>query len=116
MVEVTGGKWVYVAGQVALGQSGEAVGLGDFRAEAQQVFANVKAALAAAGADFKDVIKLNVYMTDIAQLPVLREVRDKHINMASPPASTTVEVSGLFRDGFTLEIEAIAVVNEKKGE
>ena len=55
-------------------------------------------------------------MTDIAQLPVLREVRDEHINMASPPASTTVEVSGLFRDGFTLEIEAIAVVNEKKGE
>jgi enamine deaminase RidA (YjgF/YER057c/UK114 family) len=49
---------------------------------------------------------------DISQLPTFREVRDKYIHLANPPASTAVEVKRLFREGFLIEIEAVAVVPE----
>jgi len=110
VVSVTGGRTIYIAGQVALDQSGSIVGEGDFRAQAQQVFTNIQAALSAAGATFADVVKLNIYILDIKQLPVLREVRDTFVNTAQPPASTLVEVRSLARDEFLIEIEAIASV------
>lgn len=108
VVKVTGGQTVYISGQVALDASGKLVGRGDFRAQAQQVFENIKAALAAAGANFSHVVKLNIYVLDRTQLPVLREVRDLYVNTQTPPASTLVEVRGLAQDDFLLEVEAIA--------
>jgi enamine deaminase RidA (YjgF/YER057c/UK114 family) len=74
------------------------------------VFKNLRAGLAAAGAGFDDVVKLTFYMVDVKQLPVLREVRDEYLDTSRPPASTLVEVSGLFRDDVLLEIEAVAIV------
>jgi enamine deaminase RidA (YjgF/YER057c/UK114 family) len=50
------------------------VGAGDFRAQAQQVFENLKAALEAVGADFSHVVKFGIYLLDAANLPVLREL------------------------------------------
>lgn len=111
-VEVRGGRIVYVAGQVALDRSGKVVGEGDMRAQAQQTFENLKAALDASGAKFENVVKLNYYFSDITQLPVVREVRDKFINATNPPASTAVEVKRLFREPFLIEVEAVAVVSE----
>jgi reactive intermediate/imine deaminase len=111
-VEVRGGRIVYVAGQVALDRSGKVVGEGDMRAQAEQTFENLKAALDASGAKFENVVKLNYYFSDITQLPVVREVRDKFINTANPPASTAVEVKRLFREPFLIEVEAVAVVPE----
>lgn len=111
-VEVRGGRIVYVAGQVALDRSGKVVGEGDMRAQAQQTFENLKAALDASGAKFENVVKLNYYFSDITQLPVVREVRDKFINTTNPPASTAVEVKRLFREPFLIEVEAVAVVPE----
>jgi len=111
-VEIRRGRIIYVAGQVALDRSGKVVGEGDMRAQAQQTFENLKAALEASGANFEDVIKLNYYFSDITQLSVVREVRDQFINTANPPASTAVEVKRLFREPFLIEVEAIAVVPE----
>jgi len=54
----------------------------------------------------------NYYVLDAAQLPIVREVRDKFVNTANPPASTAVEVKRLFREGFLIEVEAIAAVPE----
>jgi enamine deaminase RidA (YjgF/YER057c/UK114 family) len=110
---VTGGTAVFVAGQVALDKSGNVVGKDDFRAQVQQVFENLKAAVEAAGGSFGDVIKLNSYFLDLSRLPEFREVRDKYINLNNPPASTTVEVPRLFRPEFLVEIEAVAVVKKK---
>ncbi len=110
VVRVTGGQMIYLAGQVALDASRNLVGRGDFRAQAQQVFENIKAALAAVGADFSHVVKLNYYLLDRAHVPMLREVRDHYVNTQTPPASTLLVVSGLFQEGFLLEIEAIAVL------
>jgi enamine deaminase RidA (YjgF/YER057c/UK114 family) len=108
IVKVSGGQMVYIAGQVALDASRNLVGPGNFRAQAQQVFLNIQAALAAAGADFRHVVKLNMYILDRSNLPILREIRDQYVNTAAPPASTLVEVQGLAREEFLLEVEAIA--------
>ena len=109
---VSKGRFVYIAGQVAMDASGKLVGAGDFRAQTKQTFENLKAALAANGTSFDNVVKLNSYFLDIKQAPVFREVRDQYVNVASPPVSTAVEVRRLVREEWLIEIEAIAVVPE----
>jgi enamine deaminase RidA (YjgF/YER057c/UK114 family) len=110
VVEVTAGRPVYIAGQVALDSTGALVGPGDIRAQARQVFDNLKAALQAVGAGFEEVVKLNYYLLDATHLPVVREVRDEYVNTQQPPASTAVEVRRLFRDDLLIEVEAIAII------
>jgi len=92
VVEITRGRTIFIAGQIALDQQGKVVGLHEFRAQTQQVFENLKAALTAVGTDFTYVVKLNIYVVDISQLPVLREVRDQYVNTINPPASTLVQL------------------------
>lgn len=110
VAEVSGGKTIYLSGQVALDQSGTLIGPGDLRAQTQQVFKNLKGALAAVGADFNAVVKLTYFVLDIAQIQIVREVRDQFVNVQQPPASSAVEVRRLFRDDVLIEIEAIAVI------
>lgn len=105
-----GSKLVFISGQVPMDQSGRIVALSNFRGQAEQVFQNLDRALRAAGATFRDVVKLNYYVLDITQLPTLREVRDNYVNRAAPPASTLVQVAALFTPGILLEVEAVAVV------
>jgi reactive intermediate/imine deaminase len=112
VVEVSNGRTIYISGEIALDNSGNLVGRGDFRAQTQQVFENIKAALVAVGATFKDVVKLNIYVVDISQLQAFRDVRDKFVNTENPPASVLVEVRRLVRDEFLIEIEATAVLPE----
>jgi reactive intermediate/imine deaminase len=108
VVTVTNARMIYIAGQVALDRAGQLVGPGDFQAQARQVFENLKAALEAVGAGFADVVKLNLYLVDMAHLPLLREVRDGYIDTQRPPASTAVQVVRLARPEFLVEIEAVA--------
>jgi len=107
-----GARIIYIAGQVAMDGSGKLIGEGDLRAQATLTFENLKAALQASGASFENVVKLNSYFVDMSQLPAFREVRDKYVNTANPPVSTAVQVSRLFREGFLVEVEAVAVVPE----
>jgi enamine deaminase RidA (YjgF/YER057c/UK114 family) len=112
VVEVTGPtRMIYLAGQLGLDIDGNVVGApGDFRAQATQAFENLKIALQAAGAGFGDVVKITNYLTDISHLSIFREVRDKYVNVAAPPASTTVQISKFAREGALFEIDAIAMV------
>jgi|SRR5579872_5777557 len=113
VAEVTSGKLVYIAGQVALDPAGNVVGPGDFRAQAEQVFVNLGVALKAAGGSFQNVVKLNCYCVqsvDPAQIAAFREIRDKHVNSANPPASTFVYVSRLVRPEWLIEVEAVAAI------
>lgn len=115
VAEVGDGKIVYIAGQVALDKSGNLVGKDDFRAQTEQVFENLKAAVEAAGGDFNSVIKLNYYCAasvDASQMTVVREVRDKYVNTANPPTSTFVFVQRLVRPEWLIEVEAVAVVKK----
>jgi enamine deaminase RidA (YjgF/YER057c/UK114 family) len=110
VVEIAGpGRTIYISGQLGGGLDGKLVGA-DFRAQAVQVFDNLKAALAAVGASFKDVVKVNSYLADINDLPVLREVRVGYLNAAALPASTTLGGLSFAREGALLEVEVIAVL------
>lgn len=112
VVEVTGGRLVFISGQVAQDAEGNLVGAGDFAAQTRQVFENLKAALAGAGADFRHVIQLNSYIVQISRnIESYRKVREEFLRGNSePPTSTTVGVQALVRDDYLLEVEAIAVV------
>jgi enamine deaminase RidA (YjgF/YER057c/UK114 family) len=110
---VTGGTIVFIAGQVALDKSGNVVGPDDFRAQVQQVFENLKAAVEAAGGTFNDVVKLNSYFVDLSHVAEFRDVRDKYVNVKNPPTSTAVQVPRLVRPEFLVEVEAVAVVKNK---
>jgi len=113
MAEITGGKMIYIAGQVALDASGNIVGKNDYGAQLQQVFFNLKTALESAGASFKNVVKLNYYIVDSvdrSEFFAYREVRDRFVDTANPPVATVVVVRGLFLPEFLIEIEAVAVV------
>jgi reactive intermediate/imine deaminase len=111
VVEVSGpAKTIYISGQVALDARGTLVGAGDMQAQAEQVFKNLQAALAAAGATFGDIVKMNTYTTDMSQAQAIREVRARYFGSAAPPASTFVQVARLARPELLLEVEAIAVV------
>ena len=108
------GRIVYIAGQLGLDIDNKIVGAtGDFRAQAEQTFVNLQNALAAAGAGFEHVVKLNNYLIDMAHLGIFREVRDRHIDISAPPASTTIAISNLARPGALIEVEAVAVVPDK---
>src|SRR5215203_6039794 len=88
VVEVTGSKMLYLSGQIAINPAGQIVGVGDLQAQTEQVFENLKAGLAAAGATFEHVVKLHLYLLDITQIQIVRDVRDRYINTQFPPAST----------------------------
>ncbi len=110
VAEALNGRTLYISGQVALDPSGQLVGPDDLRAQTQQVFTHLTAALEAAGADFNSVVKLTYYLLDISQIQTVREVRDQFVNTQQPPASSAVEIRRLFRDGLLIEVEAIAVI------
>lgn len=112
VVVAPAGRTVYIAGQVSLDSAGRVVGAGDFRAQTERVFANLEVALRSAGATFADVVKTTTFVTDVAQLAVLREVRARYLAATRAPASTLVEVKALARPEFLIEIEAIAVIPE----
>jgi enamine deaminase RidA (YjgF/YER057c/UK114 family) len=110
VVEVSGGRTVFISGQVAFDPSFQLVGKDDFRIQAQQVFENLKVALAAVGANFTHVVQIHIYLIDMTNLPVFMEVRDQYVNTQHPPASTAIEVRKLAREGLLLEVDAIASI------
>ena len=114
IAKVNKGTLVYIAGQVSSDASGALVGEGNFEAQVEQVFKNVKLALEAAGATMADVVKLNTYLVaEVSQddLPKMRAIRDRYLNKEKPPASTLVVVSRLARPGWLIEIEAVAAID-----
>ena len=113
VAEITGGKLVYISGQVSQDASNELIGERDFGPQVEQVFRNIKVAVEAAGGTFDNVVKLNYYCVDTvepSQMPLVREIRDRFVNTDDPPASTFVVVSRLVRPEWLIEVEAVAVV------
>jgi reactive intermediate/imine deaminase len=109
VVDSPADRIVYISGQVPLDSAGQLVGEGDFEAQTRQVFENLTLALEAAGAAWSDVVKLNYFLTDVTQITSVRAIRDEYVDIERPPASTLVQVSGLFRPEVMVEIEAVAV-------
>jgi enamine deaminase RidA (YjgF/YER057c/UK114 family) len=101
-------RTVYIAGQVAFDSTGRVVGGTDFTVQAEQVFSNLRRALASVGASFADVVKMTTLITDQKNIPALREVRSRYLDK-QPPANTLI-VAQLARPELLLEIEAVAVL------
>jgi enamine deaminase RidA (YjgF/YER057c/UK114 family) len=111
VVEVRAGRLVFIAGQTALSREGDLVGKHDFAAQAEQVFANLGLALKAVGCTPANLVKLTVFLRDMADLSAYREARNRFFATVAPPAApavTLVEVSKLYGPDFLIEIEAIA--------
>jgi 2-iminobutanoate/2-iminopropanoate deaminase len=104
-----GGQLLYISGQVARDTDGNVVGKGDMRLQARQVFQNLRQVLQAAGGDFKDLMKITTYITNIEDFPALAEVRSE-VFQGELPASTLIVVKGLFNPDFLIEIEGIAAI------
>ena len=100
---------LFIAGQVALDGSGQLVGEGDMKAQVQQVLKNLETVLSSQGADFRHVVKINIFTTDVDAFREASEVRQRYFR-GNPPASTLVEIKRLARPQFLVEIEAIAML------
>jgi len=110
LVVAPDGRTVYIAGQVAFDSTGKVVGDGDFTRQAEQVFRNLRRALESVGGSMGDLVKTTTFITDIGQLPALREVRMRHLAKTQPPANTLLVVSSLARPELLIEIEGVAVL------
>jgi enamine deaminase RidA (YjgF/YER057c/UK114 family) len=102
------GAMVAVSGQVPADADGHVVG-DDAEAQVRQVYANLATALRAAGSDLRHVVKLTVFLTDLADLPAFRRVRDEVMGPGDQPACSLVQVAGLVNPAFRVEIDALAV-------
>jgi enamine deaminase RidA (YjgF/YER057c/UK114 family) len=102
------GRLVFVSGQGGASADGRMPD--DFASQAQNTFENIRRCLTAAGAKFDDIVKINYYVTDLANTTELRRIRAQYLNQSAPPASTLVQ-TGLGQ-GLKLEVEVVAVVPE----
>ena len=109
------GELVYTSGQAAIDLQGNLVGVGDFDRQAEQVFSNLQAVLAAADSGLDRVVKVTIYLTDMGNFPKIVALRERYF---SPPwpADTIVEVNSLALPELEIEIEAIALAGEHPPE
>ena len=107
VVSVSGGRQVFISGQLARDAMGNIVGRGDMRAQIEQVGKNLQACLDAAGAGLADLVKTTTYVTDIDEFFRHADIRMRYFGPALP-TSTTVEVRRLSHPDFLVEVEAIA--------
>ncbi|HUE72317.1 MAG TPA: RidA family protein [Pirellulaceae bacterium] len=113
VVATSGGKTIHVSGQAGIDERGQLVSK-DLKAQTERTFENLKAALAAAGATFRDVVNSRVYVVGFKPeyLPIIREVRSRYFAADQPPASTLVGVTALAGLDWLIEIEVTAVVED----
>ena len=83
---------------------------GDIREQTEKTFANIGTILKAAGADFSQVVKLNIYLTDMAGQDILNEISARHFDPANPPPRTLVGVNALAHPAMLIEIEGMVAV------
>ncbi|MCA0870380.1 RidA family protein [Seohaeicola saemankumensis] len=109
-VVVGSGRLMYLSGHVPFDEKGQMSD--DLETQLNQVFSNMQATLEAAGTNFSSLARVTVYIKDYdpGQLPLLRQVRDKWISTATPPASALIGVDALFIPQALVEIDAVAVL------
>lgn len=98
-------RLVFASGQLGVAPDGHVPG--DVGAQVDLCFANIRAILAAAGMGIEDIVRVNAFVTDRADLPAYMAARDRHVG-SPPPASTLMIVSGFNRPEFKVEIEVVA--------
>jgi reactive intermediate/imine deaminase len=102
------GDLLFISGQAGIDETGELVGVGDFDAQADQTFRNLARVLEAGGSSLERVVKVTIFLTDMANFSKIVKLRGKWFTPPYP-ADTIVEVRSLYRPEAEIEIEAIAV-------
>lgn len=105
---IRAGNLVFVSGQAAINLQGELVGVGDFDAQAAQAFDNLRRVLEAGGSGLDRVVKVTIFLTDMANFPKVVELRRRYFSKPFP-ADTIVEVSSLALPELMIEIEAVGL-------
>ena len=105
---IRAGDLIFVSGQAAIGQDGELVGVGDFDAQAEEAFRNLQRVLEAGGSGLDRIVKVTIFLTDMANFPKIVELRGRWFSEPYP-ADTIVQVVSLALPELEIEIEAIAL-------
>ena len=108
-LEIVDTAMIYVAGQIALDPQEKLVGENDIGAQTEFVFKQIETILKEEGASLGDVVKANIYVTDMSHYDEVATVRNRYFAV-DPPATTFVEVSKLAREGLLVEIEVQAAI------
>ena len=113
VVASSGVRTIHISGQVGIDATGKVIVPGDLMRQTDQAFENVRLALAAVGATFRDVVNTRLYVVGLKpeHVPIIREVRSRYVDATHPPASTLVGVTALVGPEWLIEIEATAVVD-----
>ena len=108
------GQLAFVSGQVATDPDGKVVGAGNLAVQTTQALLNLQTVIRALGADWADVLRLNWYVVDVAELQALRDARDAILRPVlgelPNPASSLIQVAGLFRPEFLIEVDAVVAL------
>ena len=108
------GNLIFISGQAGADDSGKIVE-GGFRAQGEQAFANLRRALEAGGSSLEDVIKVTIFVTDMANFAQVVELRRKYFSEPYP-ADTIAEIKALYDSKAMIEIEAIAAVRTSESK
>ena len=102
---------VFISGQVSVDSTGRIVGAENLEQQTEQVFKNIETQVEKAGGTMDDLVKIDCYFINIADIESFRKARDRYINLERPPASTAVQVAQLISKDFLIEIDAVAIIN-----
>lgn len=105
---VKAGDTVYLSGQIPLDPASGQMVAGDARAQIERVFRNLAAVAKAAGSSLDDVVKLNVFLTDLGNFPLVNEIMAQHFREPYP-ARAAIGVAALPR-GSAVEMDAVMVL------
>ena len=107
-------EFLFLAGMLSCDKDGNTVGVRDFDAQCEQVFANTQAALKSAGADFSNIVQFTTYLVHSQWIPVFMEYRKREFPKLFPngkyPPNTLLMVDRLVREDFLVEVHTIAAV------
>lgn len=110
-VEVGDKVLVFVSGQLAMDADGNPVAPDDVSAQTRYIFENIKKILGEAGAALEDVVKVQIFVTDITKFPQVSAVRNEYLGDIRP-VSTLLEISRTVKDGCDIEIEITAITEK----
>ncbi len=102
--------FIFITGQIALDLDGKVLHPGDAVAQAKIVFERIRKILEEGGATMKDLVKAQIFLTDMSSFAEVKKIRNSYFDEFAP-ASTLVEVSSLAREGCCIEVEAMAIKN-----
>lgn len=110
-VDIGDKSMIFVSGQLAMDAEGNPIAPNDISAQTRYIFENIKRILGEAGAELEDVVKVQIFVTDITKFPQVSAVRNEYLGDIKP-VSTLIEISRTVKEGCDIEIEVTAIIDK----